>query len=296
MTKEQKRFAVYAVASLLLSCLLYAISVTAFINSDGSNLLPAGVSGLAMVISRYVINVSDVELWYSIIYISMNIPLFILAYKNIGKVFSVITFLNVIITSILIAAIPHSFWSFLEVENMQLLDIALFAGVLSGASIGLALKANLSTGGTDIVALYFSIKKGVSIGKYVMLLNAFVLFLGGILSEDINAMLYTLVYIGVSSVVIDMIYMRTKKVMVEVVSLKGEEISEKLLKEAGHGVTMLPAIGAYSKESKEVLHMVMSARQTREVIEMVHNIDKESFIVQLPVEQVYGKFYMPPFK
>ena len=129
-----------------------------------------------------------------------------------------------------------------------------------------------------------------------MLLNAFVLFLGGILSHDINAMLYTLVYIGVSSVVIDMIYMRTKNVMVEVVNTKGEEISNMLLKDAGHGVTVLPAIGAYSKENKSVLHMVMSARQTREVIEMVHNIDKESFIVQLPVEQVYGKFYMPPFK
>lgn len=296
MSKEQKRFAVYALASLLLSCLLYAISVTAFINSDGSNLLPAGVSGLAMVISRYVVNVKDVELFYSIIYITMNIPLFILAYKNIGKVFSVITFLNVVITSFLIAAIPNSFWDFLKVENMQLLDIALFAGVLSGASIGVALKANLSTGGTDIVALYFSIKKGVSIGKYVMALNAFVLVLGGILSHDINAMLYTLVYIGVSSVVIDMIYMRTKKVMVEVVSNKGEEIASTLLKDAGHGVTVLPAVGAYSKENKEVLHMVISARQTREVIELIHNIDKESFIVQLPVEQVYGKFYMPPFK
>ena len=129
-----------------------------------------------------------------------------------------------------------------------------------------------------------------------MALNAFVLFLGGILSHDINAMLYTLVYIGVSSVVIDMIYIRTKKVMIEVVSLKGEEISKVLLKDAGHGVTMLPAIGAYSKESKEVLHIVISARQTRDVIEIIHNIDKESFIVQLPVEQVYGKFYMPPFK
>ena len=296
MSKEEKKFAIYVVVSLLLSSLLYAISVTAFINSEGSDLLPAGVSGLAMVISRYVINVKDVELVYSIIYIGMNIPLFILAYKNIGKVFSIITFLNVIVTSVLIALIPASFWDFLKVEDMQLLDIALFAGVLSGASIGVALKANLSTGGTDIVALYFSIKKGVSIGKYVMALNAFVLILGGILSHDVNAMLYTLVYIGTSSVVIDMIYMRTKKVMVEVVSTKGEEIADRLLNEAGHGVTVLPAIGAYSKQNKEVLHMVMSARQTREVIELVHSIDKESFIVQLPVEQVYGKFYMPPFK
>ena len=296
MSKEQKKFAAYAIASLLMSCILYAISVTAFINSDGSNLLPAGVSGLAMVISRYVLSVKDVELFYSIIYVSMNIPLFILAYKNIGKVFSVITFMNVVITSILIALIPHSFWDFLKVENMQLLDIALFAGVLSGASIGVALKANLSTGGTDIVALYFSIKKGVSIGKYVMCLNGFVLVLGGLLSKDVNAMLYTLVYIGTSSVVIDMIYMRTKKVMIEVVSTKGEEISKTLLKDAGHGVTVLPAVGAYSNQSKEVLHMVISARQTREVVQLVHNIDKESFIVQLPVEQVYGKFYMPPFK
>ena len=296
ITREQKKFLILSSIALMLSCLIYAISVTAFINSDGSDLLPAGISGLAMIVSRYIIGGSNVGMWYSIVYICFNIPLFILAYKVIGKIFSVVTCINVVLTSLLIALIPHSFWSFMDIGNMPMLDIALFAGVLTGSSIGIALKANLSTGGTDILALYFSIKKGVSIGRYVMMLNIFVLLLGGILSQNIQAMLYTIVYIGTSSVVVDMIYMRTKKVLIEVVSTKGEEISKKLLSDTGHGVTVLPAVGAFSHEKKEVLHMVISARQTREVISLIHNIDKESFVIQLPVEQVYGKFYMPPFK
>ena len=258
--------------------------------------MPAGISGLAMVIARYVISAKNIGLTYSIVYITLNIPLFILAYKSIGKIFSFITLANVLLTSGLIAIIPPDFWNFLEVSGMPMLDIALFAGILTGASIGVALKANLSTGGTDILALYFSIKKGVSIGKYVMALNAIVLVLGGILSSSVQAMLYTLVYIGVSSVVVDLIYMRTKKVLIEVVSNKGEEISKKLLSDTGHGLTVIPAIGAYTTETKEVLHMVISARQTRDVIELIYNIDPASFVIQLPVEQVYGKFYMPPFK
>ena len=294
--KENKKFVLYVIVSLILSSIVYAISVSCFLNSPGSDILPAGVSGLAMVISRYVIKASNTSLCYSIVYIIMNIPLFILAYKGIGKIFSLITAINALLTSVLIAVIPYSLWDFMEVTNMPMLDIALFAGVLTGISIGIALKANLSTGGTDIVALYFSIKKGVSIGRYVMILNIIVVSLGGLLSQNLQSVLYTVVYIGTSSVVIDLIYKRTKKVIIEVVSMKGEEISKKLLTDTGHGVTVLPAVGAYSNQTKQVLHMVISARQTRDVIELIHRIDKESFIVQLPVEQVYGKFYMPPFK
>ena len=120
--------------------------------------------------------------------------------------------------------------------------------------------------------------------------------LGGILSKEWNAILYTFVYIGTSSYVIDLIHTRNRKVMLEVISKKGQEISDILLKEAHHGVTIIEGVGAYTKEKKDLLHMVVSTYQLTEVIAIIKNIDEKSFVLQVPVDNIYGRFYIPPFK
>ena len=152
--------------------------MTCFVNSEGSNLLTSGMSGLALIISRYVLPdlgvTLDVNLMFSILYVVFNIPLFFIAYKNIGKIFAILTFSNVILTSVVISSINPEIWSFLKVDTMEDITIALFAGIFTGLAIGLALKGNFSTGGTDILSLSLSIKKGVSFGKYQMIFNGLI--------------------------------------------------------------------------------------------------------------------------
>ena len=176
----------------------------------------------------------------------------------------------------------------------------MIAGVIGGASIGVALKANLSTGGGDVISLYFGIKKGVSIGKYVMIFNsAVVLIYGtytGIVNDNWHPIFYTLCYIFVSSTVVDLIFTRTKKVLIEVITEKGYEISGILLKQTNHGCTLLQGEGAFSHNGKQLLHMVVSVRQISEVARIIREIDPCSFVIQLPVDNIYGKFYIPPFR
>lgn len=300
--KKNKKlaFILSIITYLILSGALYAFSMTCFVNSEGSNIITSGLSGLSLIISRYILPGFypglDVNVAFSILYILLNIPMFIIAYKTIGKIFAIITFSNVLLTSILISLINPSIWEFLNVSSMEDISIALFAGIFTGLAIGFALKGNFSTGGTDILSLSLSIKKGVSFGKYQMIFNGIIMFLGGLLSKDWNAILYTFVYIGTSSYVIDLIHTRNRKVMLEVVSKKGQEISDVLLKEAHHGVTMIEGVGAYTKEKKDLLHIVVSTYQLREVVSIIKNIDEGSFVMQLPVNSIYGRFYMPPFK
>lgn len=301
LKKNQKIwFAISVVLYLLLSGFLYAISMTCFVNSEGSNLLTSGISGLALIISRYVLPTLgvtlDVNLMFSILYVVFNIPLFFIAYKNIGKIFAILTFSNVILTSIVISSINPEIWSFLKVDTMEDITIALFAGIFTGLAIGFALKGNFSTGGTDILSLSLSIKKGVSFGKYQMMFNGLIMVLGGFLSHEWNAILYTFVYLGTSSYVVDLIHTKNRKVMLEVISTKGEEIASVLLKEAHHGVTLLEGIGAYTKEKKNLLHVVVSTYQLTEIVAIIKSIDDSSFVMQIPVSNIYGRFYIPPFK
>lgn len=293
-------FAISVILYLILSCFLYAVSMTCFVNSEGSNLITSGLSGLALVISRYILptiglNV-DVNLSFSVLYVLLNIPMFIIAYKIIGKIFAVLTFSNVILTSLIISLIDPSIWEFLNVGQMEDITISLFAGIFTGLAIGFALKGNFSTGGTDVISLALSIKKGVSFGKFQMIFNGFIMLLGGILSKEWNALLYTFVYIGTSSYVIDLIHTRNRKVMLEVISKKGQEISDVLLKESHHGVTIIEGVGAYTKEKKDLLHMVVSTYQLTEIVAIIKSIDEGSFVLQVPVNNIYGRFYIPPFK
>lgn len=285
---------------LILSCLLYAISMTCFVNSEGSNIITSGLSGLALIISRYILPTLgvtlDVNTSFSILYVLLNLPMFLIAYKFIGKIFAIVTFSNVVLTSLVISLIDPSIWEFLKVSNMEDITVALFAGIFTGLAIGFALKGNFSTGGTDILSLALSIKKGVSFGKYQMIFNGIIMVLGGFLSKEWNAILYTFVYIGTSSYVIDLIHTKNRKVMLEVISKKGQEISEVLLKEAHHGVTIIEGIGAYTKEKKDLLHIVVSTYQLTEIVTIIKNIDDASFVLQVPVNNIYGRFYMPPFK
>lgn len=293
-------FALSVIMYLFLSCFLYAFSMTCFVNSEGSNLITSGMSGLALIISRYILPTLgigiDVNLAFSILYVIFNIPMFLIAYKVIGKVFAILTFSNVLLTSLIISLIDSSIWSFLNVTSMEDITISLFAGIFTGLAIGFALKGNFSTGGTDVISLALSIKKGVSFGKYQMLFNGIIMLLGGIFSKEWNAILYTFVYIGTSSYVIDLIHTRNRKVMLEVVSKKGQEISEVLLKEAHHGVTIIEGVGAYTKEKKDLLHIVVSTYQLTEIVSIIKSIDDASFVLQVPVNNIYGRFYIPPFK
>ena len=298
--KETISFILFIFSNLFLSCSLYAISMTCFVNSKGSNLITSGVGGIAIILSRYILPSLGVTLdqntLFSIFYVLMNIPLFFIAYKHIGKVFAVFTLSNVLLSSLIISLINPSVWDFLEVEKMDMLTISLFSGLFTGLAIGFALKGNFSTGGTDIISLTLSIKKGISFSKYQMIINGVIMLLGGIASKNWNAILYTFVYIGVSSYVVELIHTRNRKVLLEVVSTKGEEICELLLKESHHGITVLEATGAYTKQKKDVLHLVVSRFQITEIVAYIKNIDESSFVLQVPVSNIYGRFYIPPFK
>ena len=298
--KETISFILFIFSNLFLSCSLYAISMTCFVNSEGSSLITSGVGGIAIILSRYVLPslgvTLDQNILFSIFYVLMNVPLFFIAYKHIGKIFAVFTLSNVLLSSLIISLIDPNMWNFLKVSSMDMLTISLFSGLFTGLAIGFALKGNFSTGGTDIISLTLSIKKGISFGKYQMIINGVIMVLGGIASKNWNAILYTFVYIGVSSYVVELIHTRNRKVLLEVVSTKGEEICELLLRESHHGITVLEATGAYTKQKKDVLHLVVSRFQITEIVTHIKNIDESSFVLQVPVSNIYGRFYIPPFK
>lgn len=298
MDKKNIKEIVRKIIAVVVSSFVAAVAIKIIVQQN--QFLSGGVSGVAVLISRYTamhLNKAEIEsLLYSVIYLGLNIPVFVFGFKKVGKQFVIYSLVNVLCFSALVSLIPSSWYSIFQFESVDKLTLAILAGLLSGAAAVVAFANGFSQGGTDIISMYLSRAKGKGIGSYNLIINAFVLFVGGIMFKDYVSLIYTIIYSFVGNLVINNLYIGHKKVLIEVITNKAIELTEKLMQESHHGCTLINAVGAYSKENKTLLRIVVSSNQTKRICEMIKQIDENSFTTLINISQVNGKFYIPPLK
>lgn len=290
---------VMAFLGVIASAVIYAISIKCFVQT--TDMLSGGASGIAMIISKALVNflgvpVSESTL-FGIFYLAINLPLFVLSFTKIGKEFTFFTIINVVLASVLIAIIPDNYFNFItDTMSEDILAHALFAGVLTGLSTSVALNVDASAGGVDIVSAYLGIKRGTKVGKYIFYINGGILILGGLMFGEWTAMLYTMIYIFVTSEVVNATHKRNNKKLIRVVTNKQEEISKMLCDLSHHGATILEGYGAYTKEKRYMVQSVVREEEVKQLIDMISKIDSQAFTTISNVETVRGRFVMPKIK
>ena len=192
--------------------------------------------------------------------------------------------------------IPAHWYTGFQLNSIDPLTSAIMAGMLSGVASVICFANGFSQGGTDIISMYLSRTKGKGIGSYSLAINVFILLAGGVIFKDYASLIYTVIYFFVSSLVVNNLYISHKKTLIEVVTKKADLLTERLMQESHHGCTIIDAVGAYSKEEKKLLRLVVSSNQTRRVCEIIKEIDANSFTILVNINQVNGKFYIPPLK
>lgn len=161
---EENKKAHLLISTLMIvaSSLLQVYVMQVFMNP--CNLISGGFTGIALFINRIAAKFG-MNLPVSLLIICLNVPVALFCYKAISRRFVYLSALQFTLTSLL-----------LEVLNFQPLfyDLTiniLFGGLLWGFSIGLALQAGGSTGGTDFIAQYVGNKIHHSIFEYVFYFN-----------------------------------------------------------------------------------------------------------------------------
>ena len=138
------------------SALLTAIAVNLFFAS--TTLAPGGITGLSIVFSAITnISISSMSL-------CISIPLLLLALIFLGKSFGMKTLYITLLTPVCMKVIPMMDITQLSLPHSITLTIAAISGgLLVGTAIGIALRHDCATGGTDVMALliqkFFKIKK-----------------------------------------------------------------------------------------------------------------------------------------
>ena len=187
------------IVKVILGSLLFCIAVNTFIVPN--HLYTGGVLGIAQLIrsiTKELFNIKNSFDYSGIIYYLINIPLFIMAFRNLGKSFFARTVFAVSLQAILLSLIPTK----LLIENNVLTNV-LVGGILGGIGVGLTLNSGASTGGSDIIGLVLAKKNNnVSVGKLGLVINVIVYSIAGLM-YGLETMIYSIIYAVCDSLMID---------------------------------------------------------------------------------------------
>ncbi|ERJ13421.1 YitT family protein [Haloplasma contractile] len=272
---------------VLIGSVLYAIGIKWFL--EPAQLYAGGFTGIAQLISNLSEYLIGVDLPISITWFVLNIPVFFLGYGKVGKRFTILSIVSVFLGSLAMNfVVIGQLGAQLPIVQDKMLN-AICGGVISGIGVGLTLKRGASTGGMDIISQYLSDKGGRSVGAYSFIINAVIIAIAGsVYGWEIA--LFTLINLFISSVVIDKFHTRHHKLALFIVTNHKEELVEEIHKRVYRGITLIPAQGAYSKQDKSILFMVIQSYQLYNIVNIITEVDPQAFTNVTKSQGVYGNF------
>lgn len=267
---------------VIIGALLNALALNFFL--IGADVYASGFTGMAQLLSTVFSDYFGIEfISTGILLLLLNIPVAILGWFKVGRYFTIYSFISVACTTLFLEIIPV-----ISFSNDIMLN-AVFGGVIGGVGIGISLKWGASTGGSDIVAMVLSRVKDRPIGSYLMIINGFIIVLAGYLNEPENA-LYTLLALYVTTRVIDTLHTRHEKVTAMIVTKKTDELQQAIHDTMVRGITILPARGAYSKEEKSMLVLVITRYELYDLERIIHEVDPHAFTNVVQTTGIFGFF------
>lgn len=218
----------------------------------------------------------------------LNIPMFIIGWKLLGKKVFVYTVIGTIAVSV-----------FLKVFMIYQIDIhlkddmllvALFAGVFIGIGLGIIFRYGGTTGGVDIIARLAHKYIGWSMGKTMFLFDALVILVSWAVYLDHRSMMYTLVALFVGARVIDFVQEGAYAARgAFIISDSQDDIATKITEEMDRGVTVFRGYGHFTKSDREILYCVVGRNEIVRLKNIITSVDPHAFVSLTDVHDVMGE-------
>ena len=271
-----KKQIAFSYLQILAGCLIGAAAYPAFLIPN--NIAPGGLTGVATILN-YLFRwpVGTVSLL-------LNVPLFIIGYRSMGRIFAFRSLVATILFSVLIDILPIG-----PVSTDPLLG-TLFGGVVLGAGLGLILRGGATTGGTDMIARMVHRKMSfISVGMFLFAIDCMVVLAAAVAIGTEQA-LYAFISIYVCSKVIDAVMMGfSGNKACFIMTSRWEEITRRLMDEVGRGVTHLEARGAYTGRQQPVVLCVVSRQEIMAVKRIVQEEDEKAFMFISEAHEALGE-------
>lgn len=268
--------------------LLHAFGTNFFIVPMG--LYSSGVLGLSQVIrtllSRVIALPTTVDL-AGIIYLLINAPILIFAWKGLGRSF--------LLRTVVCIASDSLFLSILHSPAVPLLSDRLascvIGGILCGSGLGLALTCGCASGGLDVIGLLLS-KKGsrFTVGRFSLSFNA-VLYTVCLLLFDVSTVIYSVIFMVFSSLFLDRAHQQSIRVQM-LIFTKDEDpdLPKQIMQRLGRGVTYWEGRGAYTGDALRVLCVCITKFEETTLREIVRELDPHAFFIIQEGVRIDGNF------
>lgn len=278
-----------------------ALSFSFFLSPFG--LVTGGIGGIAINVINILekfnieINSSYHTIIESVIMMVINIVLLILALLLIGKEFFLKT---------LYCAIAYPIYTFLFGELATLVQftellpinsadiggmliIVLFSALLSGVSIGIAIKYGASTGGIDIIEKimlkYFNIPYSVTL----FVCDGITIVAASILSTNLLPICYGAIYMWLMGKLIDsVVFGGFRSYSVSIITSKPDIIKTFILENVNRGLTIVEAEGGYTGKDLKMIICVMTSSEVSLVRGNIKNLDDNAFMYISQTSEVSG--------
>ena len=271
-------------ALIFIGVVLQALSMVLFYIPG--KLAAGGISGVAQLISNFTG-------WpVGTLYIILNVPLLALGWRYLGGR----RFLIRTIFAVLGYSIAMDVFTRLLPTNGLVSDSilnALYGGVIGGIGVGLVLRGQGTTGGTDILVRLLSIWRGIPYSQTYIATDVFVVFAAG-LSFGWQLALYAVValYVGGLAAEFAAEGVRTTRIVL-IITTNPQPVAQRVIGELQRGVTVWQGIGMYSGQTRDVLFCTVSRAEVNPIKAIIHEADPQAFVVIGEAYEALGEGFKP---
>ena len=268
---------IFEIFETMLGSFIMATGVSLFLLPN--QLSSGGVSGIA-TIAYYLFNIN-----MGTVILLINIPLFIFSFYKVGKEFFIKSLIGTISLSFFI-----DFLDRLEPLTEDRFLACIYGGILIGLGTAVLLKANSSTGGSDLVSYIIKeYKPSVKMGSLIIILDIIIVALNVIFFKEIEIGLYSAIAIYLMGKMIDIIFEGiyfTKLFLI--ITDKTEEMAKEIGKKVQRGTTGIYGKGMYTNKETLILMCAAGRKDVARIKMVAKKVDPKSFIIITNSREVLG--------
>lgn len=257
---------------------LMAVGLNGFLAPH--NLVTGGATGIALIILRLL----NIPMWLTNIII--NVPLLSASVKLKGFRYTKYTLYSTFLLSFFMGLTEN-----LNYPDMDVLLGSVFGGLITGAGLGLVLRGNATTGGSDLAADLVRIYlPHISISRLMMFFDVAII-LAGLYVLGAEPVLYAIISVYIISKTIDAVlegldFAKAAFIISDNAADIGTAITQKLKR----GATMFDGTGMYTQTQKNMLVVVMASREISKLKSVINEIDSSCFVFISDVREIMGDF------
>lgn len=263
-----------------IGCILLSMGVYFFKIPNG--FATGGVTGIGTILGQISPITPAVWIWI------LNIALLLLGFVFLGWENSIKT----IYCSMFYSALTYLFEFFLPISapltNQPLLELV-YAMLLTAIGSAMIFYSDASSGGTDIAALILKKFTNLDVGKALLAVD-FVVAASSFFVFNIQAGLFSILGLFSKAFLVDSVIesLNTCKYFI-VITKKREEISQYIINDLHHGVTVGDAVGEFTNEQRVMIHTVCKRSEAIKLKKKVKEIDPSSFIIVTTSSEIIGR-------